>query len=146
MGQPVVHFEISGPDAKKLQKFYASQFGWSIDAKNPMAYGVVRTGAKGKSAGINGGIFATPPGAPAMPVVIYVAVPSIDKTLKKIAKAGGKTTHPRTVIPGMVTFAQFTDPAGNVIGLVEERMPPARQPAKAPKKAPRPKQAKRRKK
>jgi predicted enzyme related to lactoylglutathione lyase len=31
----------------------------------------------------------------------------------------------RTVLPGMVTMAQFEDPAGNVIGLAESGVPPA---------------------
>jgi hypothetical protein len=29
------------------------------------------------------------------------------------------------VIPGMVTFGLFTDPAGNLVGLVEAETPPA---------------------
>ncbi len=33
MGQPVVHFEITGQDAKKLQAFYSELFGWEIDAE-----------------------------------------------------------------------------------------------------------------
>ena len=32
MGQPVVHFEIVGKDAEKLQGYYAELFGWEIDA------------------------------------------------------------------------------------------------------------------
>jgi predicted enzyme related to lactoylglutathione lyase len=137
MGQPVVHFEIGGKNSKKLQSFYASQFGWKIDAKNPMRYGVVDTGARGKTRGINGGIFETQPGATQSPVTIYVQVNDIDATLKKIGKAGGKTVHPRTPLPGMVTFAQFADPEGNVVGLVEAKIPPAPKPAgkKAAKKA-----------
>jgi predicted enzyme related to lactoylglutathione lyase len=31
----------------------------------------------------------------------------------------------RTVLPGMVTLAQFQDPAGNVIGLTESEVPPS---------------------
>ena len=32
---------------------------------------------------------------------------------------GGKVVMPLTVIPGMVTMAQFADPQGNVVGLVK---------------------------
>ena len=28
MANPVVHFEITGKDGKKLQDFYSSAFGW----------------------------------------------------------------------------------------------------------------------
>ena len=37
----VVHFEIGGPDGKALQDFYAKLFGWTINADNPMNYGLV---------------------------------------------------------------------------------------------------------
>ena len=39
MGQPVVHFEIVGKDADKLQSYYSELFGWEIDSNNPMRYG-----------------------------------------------------------------------------------------------------------
>jgi hypothetical protein len=32
---------------------------------------------------------------------------------------------PRTVIPGMISFGMFRDPAGNLIGLVEAETPSA---------------------
>ena len=28
MANPVVHFEVTGKDGKKLQDFYSSAFGW----------------------------------------------------------------------------------------------------------------------
>jgi len=37
----VNHFEIHGTDGKKAQDFYASLCGWSVDANNPMNYGMV---------------------------------------------------------------------------------------------------------
>src|SRR2546430_1032891 len=41
MGQPVVHFEIVGDNAEKLQSFYADLFYWNVNADNPMKYGIV---------------------------------------------------------------------------------------------------------
>ena len=41
MAHPVTHFEVLGKDAKKLQDFYSSAFGWKIDASNPMNYGII---------------------------------------------------------------------------------------------------------
>ena len=32
---------------------------------------------------------------------------------------GGKTVMPTTEIPNMVTFAMFSDPDGNIVGLVK---------------------------
>jgi uncharacterized protein len=49
----------------------------------------------------------------------YAQVPDINAALKKVEDLGGKTVVPRTEIPNMVTFAQFTDPFGHLFGLVE---------------------------
>ena len=36
MGRPVVHFEVIGKDADRLQSYYSDLFGWNIDASNPI--------------------------------------------------------------------------------------------------------------
>ena len=41
MPHPVIHFEVGGPYVTALQKYYRELFGWSIDADNPMNYGMV---------------------------------------------------------------------------------------------------------
>lgn len=112
MGNPVVHFEINARDAKKLHGFYSEVFGWTIDANNPMNYGLVKTGGEG----IGGGI-GPAQGDPF--VTFYIAVPDLAASLRKIESLGGKTVVPVTEIPNMVTFAIFTDPQGNRIGLVK---------------------------
>jgi len=115
----VTHFEIEGPDGKKLQEFYAGLFGWTVDANNPMQYGIVSPVENG----IGGGIGSSQDGKPH--VSVYVEVDSIDPFLEKAKGMGGKVVMERTVLPGMVTMAQFEDPAGNVIGLAESGVPPA---------------------
>ncbi len=47
MGQPVVHFEIVGLHAEKLQGYYSALFGWGIDADNQLSTGPCR--ARGTS-------------------------------------------------------------------------------------------------
>lgn len=113
MGRPVVHFEILGRDGEALQSFYRELFAWQIDANNPMSYGIVDTGVEG---GIGGGV-GVGPGGPA--VNIYVAVDDPQAYLDRVEQMGGKTVMPVTEIPDMVTFAQFADPQGNIIGLVK---------------------------
>lgn len=113
MGQPVVHFEIAGKDAKKLQGFYAGLFGWHIDASNPMNYGVVDTHGEG---GIGGGIGQA---QGENHVTFYVQVGDPQAYLNRIESMGGRTVVPVTEIPDMVTFALFADPEGNVVGLVK---------------------------
>ena len=111
-GHPVVHWEINARDPKALHAFYEGVFGWKIDANNPMGYGMVTAGG----GGINGGI-GPAQGIPG--VTFYVRVPDLDAALRKIGELGGSTAVPPTVIPNMVTFAVFTDPQGNRIGIVK---------------------------
>lgn len=113
MPNPVVHFEVTGKDGKKLQEFYAKAFGWSINADNPMNYGIVEAqDGQGIGGGIQGGDGQTQ-------VTFYVGVDDPQAILDKIESMGGKTVTPVTVVPDMVTFAQFADPDGNVVGLVK---------------------------
>ena len=49
----------------------------------------------------------------------YVEVNDLQAYLDKAEKLGGKTIMPPTEIPDQVTLAMFTDPEGNVIGLVK---------------------------
>lgn len=122
MAAPVVHFEIMGKDGLKLQKFYGDLFGWKIQNMAEMGnYGMTETGARGDSSGkgsIDGGVGGTQPDAPGY-VTIYIQVDDIDAYLKKIVSKGGKTIMPKTEIPNVVTFAQFADIEGNVVGLVQ---------------------------
>jgi len=112
MAQPIVHFEIAGEDAGKLQSFYRDLFDWKIDANNPMGYGFANTG----EGSIGGGILQ---GHGPMPhyLTLYVQVPDLDSHLKKVESFGGRTVVPPTNIPNGGSFAMFADPAGNVVGL-----------------------------
>lgn len=121
MGSPIVHFEVIGKDAAKLQQFYAKAFGWKVDANNPMNYGLVDTDAGQQ--GIGGGI-GSGEGDQKL-VTFYVQVKDPQAALDEIVKLGGTVVTPVTVIPGMVTMAQFADPEGNVVGIVAEETPPA---------------------
>jgi predicted enzyme related to lactoylglutathione lyase len=113
-GPGVVHWEVQARDQAAQQRFFGELFGWKIDANNPTGYGMVT--AYGEKS-IGGGIGAAPTGEPPR-VIFYVGVPSIDATLAKVAALGGHTAMPRTDL-GMVIMAQFLDPEGNLIGLVE---------------------------
>jgi uncharacterized protein len=113
MANPVVHFEIIGTDGPRLRDFYQGVFDWNPRAMpGPMEYATVdRDGVDGIGGGIGGGDAAR--------VTFYVQVDDIDNYLRQIESRGGKTIVPRTVIPNIVTFANFADPEGNVVGLVE---------------------------
>jgi len=115
VGQPIVHFEILGKDAVRLQKFYAELFSWKVGQAMPDMgmYALV----DGESSGLAGGIGGTMDGNPH--VTVYVQVPDLQATLDQATAMGGKVVMPPTEIPGVVTLAQFADPEGNVVGLIK---------------------------
>jgi hypothetical protein len=112
MGDPVVHFEILGPDGAGLQKYYADLFGWDIDADNPQNYGMV----KGIDPGIGGGVGPSQDGKPF--VTVYVQSDDLQASLDKAESLGGKLVMEPMDIPDGPSIAMFADPQGNVVGLV----------------------------
>ncbi len=113
MGMKVGHIEIIGKDGKKLQDFYGKLFDWKVDTNNPQNYGVVTPEDAGVSVGIG----------PAMPnmsgyVAFYVAVDDLDAALKKAVKLGGKVVMEPMEVMGGPKIAMFTDPEGNLVGLL----------------------------
>jgi uncharacterized protein len=120
MGQPVVHFEIVGQDGEKLQSYYSELFGWSIDATNPMKYGIVarEENLNSDGVGIGGGVGTGPEGYPGH-VTFYVEVPDLEATLSKIESLGGSTVMEPVDVPEGPSIAMFADPEGHLVGLVK---------------------------
>ena len=115
MTNPVVHWEVSGKDPKKLQEFYGELFGWKIDVHEEMGgYGLVDH-VEGEN-GIGGGIGPTQPGVPPR-VTFFVQVDNLQASLDKAESLGGKSVMPPTDIPGVGSFAMFQDLEENAIGL-----------------------------
>ncbi len=106
MPAPIVYFEIAGPRAAGLREFYAAAFDWHVDAGSGID--AAQTG------GLRGGLRDDP-----AEKIFYLGVPDIEAALARIEAAGGIVILPRTVVPGVVTFALFLDPAGNRLGLAE---------------------------
>ena len=111
---PVVHVEILGADAPRLQRFYAELFGWKITL-NPAGYGYVPV-APAQPVTLTGGIGPSPLGQPL--AVFYIKVDNPVAVLKKVEALGGRVVVPPVDVPGGITFARFADPEGNVIGIV----------------------------
>src|SRR5262249_54271882 len=114
MGQPVVHFEVTGKDGEKLAHYYSELFGWEIDVENPLKYGVVdRDGnTTTDGVGIGGGVGQAPDGSEGN-VTFYVEVPDIEATLKQAESLGGSRIFGPSAIPGTdVVLGQFNDPEG----------------------------------
>jgi hypothetical protein len=121
MGQPVVHFEIIGKDGQKLQSYYSDLFGWSIDASNPMNYGIVQrdenTNADG--VGIGGGVAGGPEGYEGH-VMFYVEVPDVEAALAQAESLGGERIMGPDEVPGMqLVLGHLKDPEGHLVGVIQ---------------------------
>lgn len=106
MPQPVVFFDIAGPDDTVLKAFYAALFDWeqaesgnySIPVHSPIEATIRQDPAEKR---------------------IYIGVPDVSQSLEQIVEQGGSVDVPRFEVPGVVVLGLFRDPAGNPMGLVE---------------------------
>lgn len=108
---PVVHFEIGCKDLAKTTAFYADLFGWTPTGI-PMA-SLINTNAEG----IQGHITSLGH-EPHNYVTFYIQVQDINDSLQKIEAAGGKKVLGPVTLPDNKQFAWFSDPEGNMVGLV----------------------------
>jgi predicted enzyme related to lactoylglutathione lyase len=111
MGCPVVHFEIGCRDKDKTKAFFGKMFGWAFNDAGPAT--MIDTQADG--AGIQGHISSLGH-EPHNFTNFYVQVEDVAASLEKASSLGGKTLVPPVTIPSG-TFAWFSDPEGNMIGL-----------------------------
>jgi predicted enzyme related to lactoylglutathione lyase len=118
VGNPVVHFEVVGRNAKRLQAFYGQAFDWEVGTPSAALndYAIAKPNGNG---GIDGGIGGVRDEYDGH-VTFYVQVPNLEKALQKIGALGGRTLMPPETIPGGTRFALFADPEGHAIGLVEK--------------------------
>lgn len=117
----IVHFELMGPDGAALSGFYQGLFGWN--AEEVPGYGGYHL-VSAEETGVGGAVGTGNEHMPSY-MTMYVEVESVDAHLAKAAAGGATVVVPRTVVPGMASFGLFTDPAGNLVGVVEEVVPPA---------------------
>jgi predicted enzyme related to lactoylglutathione lyase len=108
-------FEVIGPDAAALHKFYKDVFSWKLTppVKEMGNYSMVQ----GHEPGIGGGVGGGEVGERRVTVYIESAEPQ--RLLDKALAAGATLLMPVTTITPDTTIAMFTDPAGNTIGLMK---------------------------
>ncbi len=114
MGDPVVHFEIGGPDGESLERFYAELFGWNSEpiASSGGAYRMIDPGG----GGIGGGLVTVPEGSSYL--TFYVRVEDLDASAARAEQLGATIrVAPRQVAPGLRS-ALIEDPSGHLVGMM----------------------------
>src|SRR6266576_4686564 len=114
----VVHFEIYTDNPEAVQPFYEDVFGWQFQKfeGGPIEYWLVTTG-EDKKPGINGGL-ARPREGQRPGTLNTIGVASLDQSIKKIEKRGGKICVPKMAIPGIGWLAYAEDSAGNGVWIL----------------------------
>lgn len=114
MGMPVVHWEITAKDARKLEQFYHDMFDWNV-SESPLSVHQVDTGT---ASGISGAITSTdgswPTGA-----LFYVQVDDVKQYVHKAEELGATTLLPPTLVDAGGTIAIIRDPEGVRLGLMQ---------------------------
>jgi predicted enzyme related to lactoylglutathione lyase len=122
MSQPVVHFEIIGTDPARLRSFFGELFGWryertpvAVAVSEPDNYGFIELLTASDGSGIRGGVGGG--SGYDSRALFYVGVPDVERALERAESLGGERTMGPETSPTGLVVGQFTDPAGNLIGL-----------------------------
>ena len=116
MGSPTVHVEIPVTDLNKAKTFYSKLFGWKVDLTGDPNYALFDTGTL-PNGGFTKALKTTTDG-----YLFHIMVDDIDKKLREIEKAGGKTVTKKTEIPEFGWYGTFEDIFGNILGIFTPKM------------------------
>ena len=126
---PVVHFEMSAEDKKRVSEFYSKVFGWKMAQMGPdmgdyILAGTTKTDDKGMvqtPGNINGGFYQRKPeGAPIENAPhLVIAVQNLEESMKKVESSGGKLIDKPMDIPTVGKFIVILDSEGNRVGMLQ---------------------------
>lgn len=121
----VCWIDIPVDDVERSKKFYSDLFGWQIEkdqkivpdspSNNYFMIGNPETGEDSPS--FLGGLIRRE--HPEQKITIYISVPSIEESLKKLEQLGGRAVSAVKSVPGWGYFALCSDPEKNTFALWE---------------------------
>jgi len=111
----ICYIELPAVDIARSADFYGGVFGWNIRRRDDGSTAFDDTVGEVSGSWVLGRPPASAPG-----LMVYIMVDDVAATLDKIVEDGGKIVQPIGADAPEIT-ARFSDPAGNVIGLYEER-------------------------
>lgn len=110
----VCHIEFDAVDMDRAQAFYEAVFGWTFrefmgGAMRVFGTGETHVGGLMKVESVKAG---TSPS-------VWLHVEDCDATVAKALAAGGAVMKAKDEVPGVGWSAQFSDPEGNPVGIVQ---------------------------
>ena len=113
----VMKWQIVARDAEKTADFFASLFGWSVDASNKLGYRELRSGA---DRGVDGGVWPHPEAQTDF-VQLFVEVEDVEAAIAKASALGAAVVVPKSTLPDGDTIAILATPAGLSFGVMTRR-------------------------
>ena len=107
------HIEIPSKDLGKAKAFYENVFGWKVYSPEGFKDYMVYETPEGVGGGFNNMLEINRQSG----MLVHIQVEDIPGTLQAIEKHGGAIVKPKTEIPGIGSWAQFTDAEGNQMAL-----------------------------
>ncbi len=118
MSHPIVHIELTAENLEELAKFYVDSFGWETKSWPEMNYITFSSGKGDLGGGFNPVQEGVPPGT----VVTYIQCDDINAMIAKIESNGGTILISPLDVQGVGQIAQFFDPAGNRMAVLQPAM------------------------
>ncbi len=115
----ICYLEMPAVDIRRSSEFYEKVFGWRIRRRADGSIAFDDTTGEVSGTWVLGRPPATSPG-----FMIYIMVDSVPAALEAVMEHGGELVQPIGADAPEIT-ARFSDPAGNVLGLFQERGRPA---------------------
>lgn len=111
----ICYVEIPATDVERSSAFYRSVFGWEIRQRGDGAKAFDDSVGEVSGTWVTGRPPSSRPG-----LLFYVMVDSVEAALAAVVAHGGEVAQPIGLDAPEIT-ARFRDPAGNVVGLYQER-------------------------
>jgi predicted enzyme related to lactoylglutathione lyase len=112
----ICYVEVPATDIARSSEFYKNVFGWNIRKRGDG--NIAFDDTVGEVSGSF--VLGRQPSSGKPGLLLYVMVDSVTATLDAIVASGGKIVQPIGADAPEIT-ARFCDPAGNVIGLYQQR-------------------------
>jgi len=109
----VCHIEFQSVDLDKAEAFYKSIFDWTFKSFTPNMR-IFGSGDKHV-----GGLMLVSKVEKGKSPSVWIQVANLEETLTKVEAGGGKTISGRSEVPGTGWSADFEDPEGNYVGIVQ---------------------------
>ena len=112
----ICYLEIPAKDVEVSSAFYVKLFGWNVRTRGDGAKAFDDSTGAVSGSWVVGRAPAREPG-----MLPYVMVEDIDRTLQAATKIGGEIVTARTALGPGDAYATLRDPAGNLLGLYQNR-------------------------